>query len=70
MTSCSSLISYWILIKFSSLNLIRKSWVLVSGMGYMNWGIVLVSDVGGLQIADCKLGWEAEGFWEVVRIEV
>ena len=33
--------------KFSSLNFIRKTWILVSGMGYMDWEAVLVGDVGG-----------------------
>jgi hypothetical protein len=48
MASCSSLVSGWTLMKFSLLNLIRKVWTLVSGMGYMDWGIVLVGDGGGL----------------------
>lgn len=46
--SCSSLVSFWMLMKFSSLNLTRKTWILVSRMGYMDWGVVLVGDVGGL----------------------
>lgn len=59
--SCSSLVNGWMFMKFSSLNLIRKVWTLVSGMGHMNGGIVLVGDVGGLGIAN----WG--GRWRVTR---
>ena len=46
--SCSSLVSCWMLTRFNSLNLTRTTWILVFGMGYMDWGVVLVGDVGGL----------------------
>ena len=47
--SYSCLINCWILMKFSSLNSVRKFWILVSNMGYMNW---VVGDARGLRIAN------------------
>ena len=38
MVSCSSLVSYWMLMKFNSLNLVRKVWMLVSYMGVYGLG--------------------------------
>ena len=42
------------LIKFCSLNFVRKSWILVFDMRYMNWGggRGAVGDVGGLHTAN------------------
>ena len=40
------------LMNFNSLNLVREAWILVSNMGYMNWGIVLVGDARGLWTAN------------------
>jgi hypothetical protein len=67
MASCSSLVSGWTLMKFSLLNLIRKVWTLVSGMGYMDWGIVLVGDGGGLWIAHWGGRWRVTRKWSELR---
>ena len=47
------------LLRFNSPNLVRKAWILVFSIGYVNWGIVFVGGIGGF--VDCKLGWEVEG---------
>lgn len=54
--------------KFNSLNLVRKTWIFVSGMGYVNWRVVLVGNVGGLWIANWVGRWRVNG--EVPGIEV
>ena len=40
--------------KFSSLNLVRKTWILFSGVGYMNWGFVLVGVSSRLDVKICQ----------------
>ena len=45
------------LIKFNSFNLVKKAWIVVSDMGYMNWGVVLVGDARGLRIANYSGRW-------------
>ena len=56
---CSGLVNCWMLLRFNSTNLVRKAWILVFSIGYVNWGIVFVGGIGGF--VDCKLGWEVEG---------
>ena len=41
------------------------AWKFVYDLGYE--GLYLMWCMGSL---DCKLGWEAEGYWEVIQIEV
>ena len=55
------------LMKFTSLNLVRKAWILVSGMGYMTWMVVLIGDVGDLRRANWGGRWRVTRKWSELR---
>ena len=50
--SYSSLVSCWMLMNFGLLNAVMKAWILVSNMGYIDWGLcwLVMQEDHGLRI--------------------
>ena len=64
---CSMYVSSWMLMKFISSNLMRKAWIFVSRIAYVNWGVVFVGGMGGPWSVNWEGRWRVTGMWYELR---